>query len=52
MTSQISIPMRMNVIFSSFTSAMFTARNVFSTSFAASAACVEETGTVRTTICW
>ena len=52
MTSQMSIPIFMNVIFNSFISAILTARNVFSTSFVASAAWVEETGTVRTTICW
>ena len=50
-TSQMSIPIFMNVTFSSFTSAILTERKMFSISFVASAAHVDETGTVRTTIC-
>ena len=43
-TSQMSICMRSQSIASSFTSAMFTARNVFSRSFTISATRVEPTG--------
>ena len=46
-TSQTSIPIRSKTILSSLTSAMFTARKMFSTSFVASAARADETRTVR-----
>ena len=50
-TSQMSIPMRRPSCLSSFTSAMFTQRKIFSSSFTISAARVELTGTTRETIC-
>ena len=50
-TSQMSMPMRMPSIFSSFTSAIFTQRKMFSSSLVISAACVELTGTTLATIC-
>ena len=49
--SQISSPMRRQSCFSSFTSAMFTQRKMFSSSFTISAACVQLTGTTFDTIC-
>ena len=45
MTSQTSMPMRSKIIFSSFTSAMFTDRKTFSTSFVDSATRALDTGT-------
>ena len=49
MTSKMSMPMRVNTSLSSLTSAMFTARNTFSTNLTASAVCVDETSTTRLT---
>ena len=49
--SQMSRPMRRQSCFSSFTSAMFTQRKIFSSSFTISAARVELTGTTFETIC-
>ena len=46
-TSLTSMPMRSQSIFSSFTSAMFTQRKMFSSSFDISATRVDETGTTR-----
>jgi hypothetical protein len=46
-TSHTSIPIFSNSTFSSFTSAMFTARYVFSRIFAASATSALDTGTTR-----
>ena len=45
-TSQMSIPMRSVSIASSLTSAMFTERNTFSSSFVSSAASGVETSTI------
>ena len=50
MTSQMSMPIGSNVTFSSFTSAMFTARYVFSRILTASAARAEETLTTRSRV--
>ena len=49
MTSQTSIPIFSNTTLSSLTSAMFTARKMFSSSFVASATRVDDTGTVVAT---
>ena len=46
MTSQMSMPMRSASIESSLTSAMFTERKMFSSSFVSSAASGEETRTI------
>ena len=46
-TSHTSMPRRSHISAISFTSAMFTIRNVFSSSFTISAACGELTGTVH-----
>ncbi len=48
-TSQTSMPMSWVSMASSFTSAMFTWRNVFSSSFVVSAARAEDTGTTLST---
>ena len=50
-TSQTSMPIRSKTIFSSLTSAMLTARKMFSTSLVASAVRALETRTVRA-IAW
>ena len=50
-TSQMSSPIRRQSCFSSLTSAMFTHRKMFSSSFTISAARVELTGTTFETIC-
>ncbi|MNC96329.1 hypothetical protein D3C83_136770 [compost metagenome] len=47
MTSQTSMPMRSKTTLSSLTSAMLTARKMFSSSFDDSATSVLETGTMR-----
>ncbi len=49
MTSQMSMSMRSKIIFSSFTSAMFTERKTFSRSLADSATRALETGTTLAT---
>jgi hypothetical protein len=49
-TSQMSISMRSASIASSFTSAMFTERKMFSSSFASSAASGELSGTISSQI--
>ena len=51
MTSQTSIPTSWQTIAISLTSAMFTWRKVFSSSFASSAARQDETGTTLSTSC-
>ncbi len=48
-TSQTSMPIRSRTIFISFASAMFTARKMFSRSFADSATSGEDTGTTVST---
>src|SRR5579875_2270276 len=50
-TSQISMPILWHSSLSSFTSAIFTQRKIFSSSLVISAARVELTGTTRATIC-
>ena len=50
-TSQTSMPILSNTILSSLTSAMLTARKMFSTSFVASAVRAADTRTVRS-IAW
>jgi hypothetical protein len=45
-TSHTSMPIRSHISASSLTRPMFTARNVFSSSFTISATCVEVTGTI------